>query len=109
MGNQFALSPQNAVYLFGESIGGSWYDIYGTFNSPVRGYYPSRIGNPDATWETNATIDIGFEGELFNRKVSIVFDWYLKKTGDLLYNPPLPATAGTGEPLCQHSLTKNSN
>jgi hypothetical protein len=109
MGNQFALSPQNAVYLFGESIGGSYYDLYGTFNSSVRGYYPSRIGNPDATWETNTTIDMGFDAGLFSNKINIVFDWYSKKTDDLLYNPPLPGTAGAGEaPYVNVASMKNS-
>ena len=109
MGNQFALSPQNAVYLFGESIGASYYDLYGTFNSSVRGYYPSRIGNPDAKWETNTATDIGFEAALFDSKVSIVFDWYSKKADDLLYNPPLPGTAGIGEaPYVNVASMKNS-
>jgi TonB-linked SusC/RagA family outer membrane protein len=109
MGNQFSLSPQNAVYLFGESIGASYYDLYGTFISSVRGYYPIRIGNPDATWEINTTTDIGLDAGLFNRKVSIVFDWYSKKADDLLYNPPLPGTAGTGEaPYVNVASMKNS-
>ncbi len=108
-GNQFALSPQNAVYLFGESIGGSWYDLYGTFNSPVRGYYPLRIANPDATWETNTTTDIGFDAGLFDSRISIIFDWYFKKADDLLYNPPLPGTAGTGDaPYVNTASMKNS-
>lgn len=109
MGNQFALSPQNAVYLFGESIGGSWYDLYGTFNSPARGYYPSKIGNPDATWETNTTTDIGFDAGLFDNRISIIFDWYSKKADDILYNPPLPGTAGTGDaPYVNIASMKNS-
>jgi TonB-dependent starch-binding outer membrane protein SusC len=108
-GNQFSISPQNAVYLFGESIGGSYYDLYGTFNSSVRGYYPLRIGNPDAIWESNTTTDIGFDAGLFNSKVSIVFDWYSKKADNLLYNPPLPGTAGTGEaPYVNVASMKNS-
>jgi len=109
MGNQFALSPQNTVYLFGESIGGSWYDLYGTFNSPVMGYFPSRIGNPDATWETNTTADIGFDAGLFKDRITIVFDWYSKIADDLLYNPKMPGTAGTGEaPFVNTASMRNS-
>jgi TonB-dependent starch-binding outer membrane protein SusC len=108
-GNQFALSPQNAVFLFGSLIGGSYYDLYGTFNSSVRGYYPLRIGNPDATWETNTTTDIGFDARLFDSRISIVSDWYSKKADDVLYNPPLPGTAGTGEaPYVNVASMKNS-
>jgi TonB-linked SusC/RagA family outer membrane protein len=109
MGNQFALTPQNAVYIFGESIGASWYDLYGTFNSSVRGYYPIRVGNPDAKWETNNTADIGFDAVLFKNKINIIFDWYSKLTDDLLYKPELPGTAGVGEaPYVNIASMKNS-
>ena len=97
-GNQFALSPLNAFYIFDENVSSSWYDIYGTFNSAVMGYYPARIGNPDARWESNTTTDIGFNAGFFNNKLSIVLDWYSKKASDLLYNPPQPGTAGIGDP-----------
>jgi TonB-linked SusC/RagA family outer membrane protein len=109
MGNQFSLSPQNAVYLFGESIGASYYDLYGTFNSSVRGYYPSRIGNPDATWETSTATDAGFDAALFDSKVTIVFDWYLKNSSNLLYNPEMPGTAGVATaPFVNIASMKNS-
>jgi TonB-linked SusC/RagA family outer membrane protein len=97
-GNQFALSPQYSVYQFGESIGGSWYDLYGTFNSAVLGYYPTRIGNPDARWESASITDIGLDAGFFDSKINISLDWYSKKASDLLYNPPQPGTAGAGDP-----------
>jgi TonB-linked SusC/RagA family outer membrane protein len=97
MGNQLAVSPMNQYYAYGGSPGNSFYDINGTFTSSVQGFYPTRIGNPDAKWETNITTDIGFEASLFQSKVGIKFDWYQKKTQDLLYNPELPGTAGAAD------------
>ena len=97
-GNQFALSPLYSVYQFGESIGASWYDLYGTFTSAVPGYYPIMIGNPNATWEAAATTDIGFDAGFFNSKINLSLDWYSKNASDLLYNPPQPGTAGAGNP-----------
>jgi len=94
MGNQLAVSPMNAYYLYAGSKGYSDYDIQGTMNSAVQGFRLTRIGNPDAKWETNETTDIGFEGLLFDGKIGVVFDWYSKQTKDLLYNPELPATSG---------------
>jgi hypothetical protein len=94
MGNQLAVSPQNAVFLFGDDVTLSYYDLYGTFNSSVRGFYPLRIANPNARWETNVTTNIGFDAGLFSSKVNIVFDWYSKRTKDLLFNPELPGIAG---------------
>jgi TonB-linked SusC/RagA family outer membrane protein len=97
-GNQYALSPMNAVYQFDQSIGGSWYDLYGTFTSAVMGYYPVKIGNPDARWETATITDIGFDAEFLNNKIAVIFDWYSKKATDLLYNTSVPATSGLGDP-----------
>ena len=94
MGNQLAISPQNAFFLFGGDPASSFYDINGTFTGSEQGFRPTRIGNPDAKWETNITTNIGFEAQLFESKWGIVFDWYSKKTQDLLFNPELPGTAG---------------
>lgn len=38
--------------------------------------YPSRIGNPDLTWEKRKEFNIGFDALLFNRKLSIEADFY---------------------------------
>ena len=94
MGNQFAVSPQNAFILFGGDVTSSWYDLNGTGNSSVPGFYPLRIGNPNTKWETNITTNVGFEARLLNNTFGILFDWYQKKAKDLLFNPELPGTAG---------------
>ncbi|WP_346854648.1 TonB-dependent receptor [uncultured Draconibacterium sp.] len=94
MGNQLAVSPMNAFYLYSGTKGYSDYDIGGTMNSAIQGFRLARIGNPDAKWETNVTTDIGFETLLFDGKIGLVFDWYSKQTKDLLFNPELPATSG---------------
>ena len=98
MGNQLAVSPQNQFFAYGGSPSASFYDINGTFTSSVQGFHATRIGNPDAKWETNVTANIGFEASVLNNKVGIKFDWYQKKTKDLLYNPELPATSGDATP-----------
>jgi TonB-dependent starch-binding outer membrane protein SusC len=95
MGNQLSLTAQNQYYLYGGSQNESFYDINGAMTSSVQGFRPTRIGNPDAKWETNMTADIGFEGTLFNDKVTVVFDWYDKETKDLLFQLELPGIAGT--------------
>ncbi len=94
MGNQLAIDPRNQFYLFGGSQNQSFYDINGTMTSSVQGFRPTRIGNPDAKWETNITTNVGFEGTFWNNKLGVVFDWYQKKTEDLLFPLELPGTAG---------------
>jgi hypothetical protein len=94
MGNQLAVSPQNQFFSYGGDPATSFYDINGTFTGSVQGFRPTRIGNPNAKWETNETTDIGFEAGLLKNKIGLKVDWYQKKTKDLLYNPELPGTAG---------------
>jgi TonB-linked SusC/RagA family outer membrane protein len=98
MGNQLAVSPMNQFFLFGGDAGSAFYDINGTFTSSVQGFRPTRIGNSNAKWETNISTDIGFEAGLLDNKIGIKFDWYQKKTKDLLYNPDMVATAGLADP-----------
>jgi TonB-linked SusC/RagA family outer membrane protein len=97
MGNQAAASTANQYYLYSGGAGWSFYDINGTYTSSALGFRPSRIGNPDAKWETNITANAGFDAVLFGRKFELVFDWYMKRNVDLLYNPELPGTAGNAD------------
>jgi len=97
MGNQVAVDARNAFSLYGGEASTSFYDISGAGTSSLQGFRPTRIGNPDAKWETNESTDIGFEAMLFKGKLGIVFDWYSKQTKDLLFNPELPGTAGAAD------------
>jgi len=58
------------------------------------GLGPDRIPNPDLKWETTATTDVGIDLGLFDNRLSIVADYYYKKTTDLLWNISIPQTAG---------------
>jgi len=97
MGNQLAVSPQNQFYSYGGSPSTSFYAINGQFSASNQGFRPTRIGNPNAKWETNISTDIGFEATVLNNKIGIKFDWYQKKTKDLLFAPELPGVAGAAD------------
>jgi TonB-dependent starch-binding outer membrane protein SusC len=94
MGNQLAVSSANQFYTYGGDPGSSYYDISGAFTSSVQGFRPTRIGNPDAKWETNVTTDFGIDLAVLDSKLTLKADYYVKKTKDLLYNPELPGTSG---------------
>ena len=94
MGNEAAASAINAVTTFGSNRQSSWYDITGTQNNPQEGFYLSFVGNPLGKWEESVTTNIGFDATLFNNSTEIVFDYYEKKTEDLLYNPSGQAIGG---------------
>lgn len=73
------------------------YDISGA-GTAVPGLTRTAIGNTATTWETNTTSNIGFDAQILDGKFSVVFDWYQKDVDDLLFNAPLPGTAGNAAP-----------
>ncbi|MDG1277309.1 MAG: TonB-dependent receptor [Algoriphagus sp.] len=95
MGNSNNVDPNNQFSLFGGNIGASSYDITGSNSSAVIGFRRTRIGNPNAQWETAVTTNIGFDGTFFNGRLDVIFDWWKKDTKDLLFTVPIPLTAGS--------------
>lgn len=59
------------------------------------GFLVSRFGNPALKWEETSTINIGFNLNMFNNRVQIEADYYVKKTDNLLLPNPLPWYMGT--------------
>lgn len=55
---------------------------------------PNYAPNPDLKWETTTQTNIGIDLALFNSRLTVTADAYLKKTKDLLLNVPLPNTSG---------------
>src|SRR6266704_589061 len=66
------------------------------FGGDIRaiGFAPDRIANPDLKWETTDGVDFGLDATLFQSRVAMTADYYYKKTRDLLYYVPVPATTG---------------
>lgn len=51
-------------------------------------------GNPDLTWQTTSELNIGMEFGLLNGRIKGEFNYYDKKTSNLLSNMDLPASMG---------------
>jgi len=51
-------------------------------------------GNNDLSWEKTEQINIGTDAVLFNDRVNVSLDYYIKNTHGLLFNKPMPATYG---------------
>lgn len=94
MGNSNNVDPNNQYSLFGASVGASSYDITGTNSSAQEGFYRTRIGNPNAKWETSISTNIGFDGTFFNGKLDVILDVWKKVTDDLLYQVPVTSLLG---------------
>ena len=94
MGNSNNVDPNNQYSLYG--LTGAIPFIRSEVKIVVldEGFAASRIGNPDAKWETSETINIGFDASFFNNKLELIFDWWKKDTRDLLFQIPLPGVIG---------------
>jgi TonB-linked SusC/RagA family outer membrane protein len=53
-----------------------------------------RPANPDLKWETTSSLDIALEASLFGGKVFTEFNYYYKKTNDLLLDVTIPRQTG---------------
>jgi TonB-linked SusC/RagA family outer membrane protein len=70
------------------------YAINGANNSVSNGFQSSVFGNPDVKWETNTSTDIGFDLTAINNQLTVNFDWYDRKTTDMLLQVPVPTLKG---------------
>ena len=60
----------------------------------VQGYGPTNAPNPDLTWETTSSTNIGTDIGLFNEKVHITADYFYRRTTNVLYQKTLPLYSG---------------
>lgn len=73
----------------------------------VSGIGVSNKGNENLTWETADQYDFGFDLSFLNGQVNMIFDTYLKNTGNLLYNMPMHATSGQTSMLANIGSMRN--
>lgn len=59
------------------------------------GVLTANTANPELKWETTDSYNLGLDLSLFHNRVEFIFDWYYKKTRDLLLQIPLPAYLGS--------------
>ena len=66
---------------------------YGYNYNGAPGSSEDQIPNPSLTWESNYATNIGVDLE-FARKVFVTFDWYSRKTKNLILAKPISSTTG---------------
>lgn len=73
----------------------------------VTGYYESNLANDNLTWETTDQYNVGMDLNLFDAKVQIVVDAYLKRTRDLLQLVKLPPSDGYDARVDNFGIVEN--
>ncbi|NJO25061.1 MAG: SusC/RagA family TonB-linked outer membrane protein, partial [Bacteroidia bacterium] len=71
---------------------------YSINNQLVQTIAEARIGNPNITWETATSFNVGLEGAALKNKLNFEFDYFKKRTSDILgaRNLSIPGTSGIG-------------
>ena len=79
--------------------------MFDGLNGPV--YSPSRLANPDLTWETTDQVNIALETAMFSNRLNITLEGYMSKTKDLLLNVKTMNTTGYSSRLSNLGKTSN--
>ncbi|MBD2755037.1 SusC/RagA family TonB-linked outer membrane protein [Spirosoma validum] len=54
----------------------------------------TSLANPNLGWETTKQFDAGLDLGLFNDRIQFIYDFYTKRTTNLLYNVQIPQESG---------------
>lgn len=102
--------------VLGNQISGyyDWQSIYSkvnnVFNESVQnGLIQSQLPNYMLSWEKTATANFGLESNLLKQRLSLEFDYYTRRTSDMLVQPPQYLTIGTvSSPKANSAKMKNN-
>ena len=83
---------------FGGQSYGTSYDIEGTNGGHTlpSGFKRNQLGNDDLKWETTTQTNLGLDFGFFRNALYGSFEWYFKKTTDILVNMPGIGVMGEG-------------
>lgn len=70
-------------------------------NNYTNAVAPGTMGNNKLKWETSEQFDLGLDMRFLRNRLGFTFDWYTKKTKDLLVNGTVPSLiiGGTTSPM----------
>ena len=63
--------------------------------------------NPDLKWETTDQADAGLDIGFLNNRINITFDYYYKRTRDLLQNVTIPSSSGFSQMMVNSGNVTN--
>lgn len=90
LGNQIA--DPNDDFIYARQLNLSQNYSFG--GSVVQGVAQTTLGNPDLTWETTTTSNVGVDLGLLNSKISLTADYFVRNTKDILFAIPISPLTG---------------
>lgn len=89
------------------------FDAYGQYSfgnnkdAAFQGGYANIMPNKDVTWETSEQLDLGLDARFLSSRLNFSFDYYKKKTKNLLIKAPILDTYGTNAPFINGGDVEN--
>ncbi len=94
-------------YSYTSSISSDTFYPYSSTGDYQIGSAPTGIANSDLKWETSEQLDFGFDLHAFNNSFSFTFDYYKKKTKDLLVEITPPLETGVSSSIVNAGNVEN--
>ncbi len=92
-----------SVYYLWQSL----YDLYYANANNVGGLL-TTLENKNISWEKNGNFNTGFDASLFKRRLRINFEYYFKKTKDMLLEVPMALSRGFQSYSANYGNMQNS-
>ena len=75
--------------------------------SIVQGVAQTSLGNPDLVWEVTTSSNIGLNMHMFNDKIELEADYFVRTTEDILFDVPIPSISGFGSQILNSAEVQN--
>lgn len=82
-------------YQYSAAVASNINYVTGTAQQKWFGAIQTAFASPNIKWESTKTTNIGLDLGLFNNKLNITADYFIKQTNDVLLNVPIPGSAGS--------------
>lgn len=66
----------------------------GAPNAIYPAYYQTDMSNKDIKWESTTTTNVGIDATVLDNRLNFTFDWYDKRTNDMLFTATIPYSTG---------------
>lgn len=93
LGNNATTGSDEVKYYQYQSLYNSANYVLG--NAVTTGLAQTALSNANLSWETTHMLNIGLDFGLFNNRLSGSFEWFNRRTSDILITLPVPFEHGT--------------
>ena len=88
---------------------GTAYDLFGVNTGSLpSGFVQVQRGNPNLKWESTTEKNVGLDFGFLNEKITGSFDYFSRKTSDILIQPPVAAALGEGQQQFLNGANKDN-